>query len=59
VAIAERLGALVDLDTIERRAADLLAVDDWDGPPLWLHGDLHSARFSRMGTRLLDRVAPR
>lgn len=39
----ERLGALVDGDAVSERAADLLEVDDWVGPPLWLHGDLHTA----------------
>ena len=39
----ERLGPLVDGDAVSKRARDLLTVDDWDGPPLWLHGDLHTA----------------
>ena len=39
----ERLGALVDGDHVAERAAGLLEVDDWDGPALWVHGDLHTA----------------
>jgi aminoglycoside phosphotransferase (APT) family kinase protein len=41
----ERLRSLVDRDEVSRRAAALLDVDDWAGPPVWLHGDLHSANI--------------
>ncbi len=33
-ALARRIG---------RRVDELAATPDWDGPPLWLHGDLHTA----------------
>ena len=39
----ERSGTLVDRGRVAKRGAELLDVDDWGGPPLWLHGDLHSA----------------
>lgn len=41
----ERLGALVDGEFVTHRAAELLEVDDWDGPSLWVHGDLHTANL--------------
>ncbi|MGE5210734.1 MAG: aminoglycoside phosphotransferase family protein [Acidobacteriota bacterium] len=41
----ERLRTVVDADRVSRRADDLLDVDDWAGPPIWLHGDLHSANI--------------
>jgi aminoglycoside phosphotransferase (APT) family kinase protein len=41
----ERSGELVERDVVARRAAELLEVDDWDGPALWVHGDLHTANL--------------
>jgi aminoglycoside phosphotransferase (APT) family kinase protein len=39
----DRLGTLVVRRVVARRAAELSDVDDWTGPPIWLHGDLHTA----------------
>ncbi len=39
----DRSGSLIDQHAVARRAAELLDVDDWAGPAVWLHGDLHSA----------------
>ena len=39
----ERLGASIDGDAVATRFAELAGVDDWQGEPVWLHGDLHSA----------------
>lgn len=36
-------GDLVVADAVRRRFEELATVDEWHGPPLWLHGDLHSA----------------
>jgi len=41
----DRSGELVDRELVARRAAELLDVDDWDGPALWVHGDLHTANL--------------
>jgi aminoglycoside phosphotransferase (APT) family kinase protein len=33
-------GGLVDVEVITKIWEDALAAPDWDGPPVWLHGDL-------------------
>jgi aminoglycoside phosphotransferase (APT) family kinase protein len=40
-AAAERLGD-VDADAIRRVGAEALDAPPWDGPPAWVHGDLHA-----------------
>ena len=39
------LGSIIDGGAVATRANELLDVDDWGGPPLWLHGDLHTANL--------------
>jgi aminoglycoside phosphotransferase (APT) family kinase protein len=39
----ERLGALVDGPRVRARWEELVSVEEWDGDPVWLHGDLHTA----------------
>jgi aminoglycoside phosphotransferase (APT) family kinase protein len=39
------LGGRVDRDAVVRLWHAALAVPAWDGPPLWLHGDLHPANI--------------
>ena len=39
------LGSTIDAGSVAARASHLLDVDDWGGPPLWLHGDLHTANL--------------
>ena len=41
----ELLGPVIDAGSVGARANELLDLDDWDGPPLWLHGDLHTANL--------------
>ncbi len=41
----EHLGSTIDARSVAGRADELLDVDDWVGPPLWLHGDLHTANL--------------
>jgi aminoglycoside phosphotransferase (APT) family kinase protein len=41
----ERLGASIDADAVVRRRDELCDVADWSRPPVWLHGDLHSANI--------------
>ena len=41
----ERLGSTIDAGSVRALADELLDVDDWAGPPLWLHGDLHTANI--------------
>jgi aminoglycoside phosphotransferase (APT) family kinase protein len=48
--LVERIGPNIDRvgDVIDRRGVDdllarLAGTPDWEGPPLWLHGDLHTA----------------
>jgi aminoglycoside phosphotransferase (APT) family kinase protein len=41
----ERLGSTIDTHSVGALADELLDVDDWSGPPLWLHGDLHTANM--------------
>ncbi len=41
----ERLGEQIDGARTLERFEDLAAVDEWSGPPVWLHGDLHSANL--------------
>jgi aminoglycoside phosphotransferase (APT) family kinase protein len=38
-----RLEARVDADRVRARWQELVDVDEWNGPPVWLHGDLHTA----------------
>ena len=35
----------VDRRAVRRRWDELLDVGEWDGPPLWIHGDLHVANM--------------
>jgi aminoglycoside phosphotransferase (APT) family kinase protein len=42
-ASVDRLGDVIDRRSIVRLVDRLCDVDDWPGPPVWLHGDLHSA----------------
>ncbi len=39
----ERLDARVDAGRVRARWQELVDVEEWNGPPLWLHGDLHTA----------------
>lgn len=41
----ERLGGSIDAAAVTARLDRLTDVDDWNGAPLWLHGDLHSANL--------------
>jgi aminoglycoside phosphotransferase (APT) family kinase protein len=41
----ELLGWTIDAGSVAAQANHLLDVDDWGGPPLWLHGDLHTANL--------------
>lgn len=41
----ELLGSSIDGGAVAVQANELLAVDDWGGPPVWLHGDLHTANL--------------
>lgn len=49
----DRLGDLVDRDGVLDRWAECLAAPPWDGPPLWLHGDLHAHNLVSDGGRLV------
>jgi aminoglycoside phosphotransferase (APT) family kinase protein len=37
----ELLHDVVDAEALRARWRELLATPPWDGPPIWLHGDLH------------------
>ncbi len=39
----EQLGDVIDVDAVRRRFHQLIDVDEFDGPPQWVHGDLHTA----------------
>jgi aminoglycoside phosphotransferase (APT) family kinase protein len=39
------LGDRIDRETVQARWDEALRVPAWDGPPLWLHGDLHPANI--------------
>lgn len=39
----EQLGELVDARRVRAVFDELLDVEEWNGEPVWLHGDLHSA----------------
>jgi aminoglycoside phosphotransferase (APT) family kinase protein len=39
------LGDEIDRDQVRRLWEDARAVPHWDGPPLWIHGDLHPANI--------------
>jgi aminoglycoside phosphotransferase (APT) family kinase protein len=41
----ERLAGFVDGPALHRRWEHSLAAAPWAGPPLWLHGDLHTANL--------------
>lgn len=43
VANVARLGPIADPVEVLARFDEAAAVDEWSGPPQWLHGDLHSA----------------
>lgn len=38
-----RLDAVADVAALRCRWEELAGVDEWTGPPLWVHGDLHTA----------------
>jgi aminoglycoside phosphotransferase (APT) family kinase protein len=40
-----RLAGSIDSDAVTHAWALALAVREWDGPPVWLHGDLHPANI--------------
>jgi aminoglycoside phosphotransferase (APT) family kinase protein len=40
---AARLSGLVDVSSVMERWKVCSSVDEWRGPPLWVHGDLHTA----------------
>ena len=39
----DRLDALIDGPRVRTRWEELVGVEAWNGEPLWLHGDLHTA----------------
>lgn len=39
------LSAIVDTDATLALWDDLIAIPEWSGPPMWLHGDLHPANI--------------
>jgi aminoglycoside phosphotransferase (APT) family kinase protein len=39
----DRLDALIDGPRVRMRWEELVGVEAWNGEPLWLHGDLHTA----------------
>jgi aminoglycoside phosphotransferase (APT) family kinase protein len=41
----ERLAAVVDTAAVHRRWEESVAAGPWSGPPMWLHGDLHTANL--------------
>lgn len=41
----ERLGGLIDGGATVRRWGELSSAPEWDGPPILLHGDLHTANM--------------
>jgi aminoglycoside phosphotransferase (APT) family kinase protein len=41
----ERLATVVDTAAVQRRWEGSVASAPWSGPPLWLHGDLHTANL--------------
>lgn len=41
----DALGDDVDAAAVRSRLAALVDVAEWEGPPVWLHGDLHSANL--------------
>jgi aminoglycoside phosphotransferase (APT) family kinase protein len=43
--VVQELGDRVDRVTAESLWTTALAAPAWDGPPLWLHGDLHAANI--------------
>jgi aminoglycoside phosphotransferase (APT) family kinase protein len=45
---AARLGLIPDPDAVRSVWEDALAAPEWDGPPVWLHGDLHPANVLTM-----------
>lgn len=48
-----RLGDSIDAPGVLRCWDELVATPAWDGPPLWLHGDLHPANIVVEGDRLV------
>jgi len=48
----DRLGDSIDAPAVLRCWDELVATPPWDGPPLWLHGDLHPANIVVEGNRL-------
>jgi aminoglycoside phosphotransferase (APT) family kinase protein len=41
----ERLAAVVDVPAVRARWGESVAAAPWSGPPVWLHGDLHTANL--------------
>lgn len=49
---AHLLEALIDTPRVLRVWDDLRSTPAWDGPPLWLHGDLHPSNMLTLDGRL-------
>ena len=49
----DRSPDVVDADDLRRRWHRALAAPVWDGPPLWIHGDLHAHTLLADGGRLV------
>jgi len=43
---------VIDGSTVLAVWADLVATPEWDGPPLWLHGDLHPSNMLTLDGKL-------
>ncbi|MET8506916.1 aminoglycoside phosphotransferase family protein [Streptomyces sp. NPDC004787] len=43
IAAAAEMALIPDPDAVRAVFADALAAPEWDGPPHWIHGDLHAA----------------
>ena len=41
-----------DCDQLRQRWSGYLALPDWDGPPMWLHGDLHAMNVLQYNRRI-------
>ncbi len=49
---AASLAAVIDAPRVLAVWDDLLATPEWDGPPLWLHGDLHPSNMLTNNDRI-------
>lgn len=48
----ERLDGVVAVDDVRARWDELRATPAWEGPPLWLHGDMHTSNMLTTDGRL-------